>query len=385
MGFPARGLPALTTLLGSLLIASAPLHAAPEAPAGTDTIRIGQSAALSGPLAELGTELRDGADAYLKWINSKGGIHGKKVELVSDDDAYVPERSVQNVKKQLDNDKVLAFLGIMGTANYWAVMPLLDERKVPSVAPYTGSDDLRNQSSPYTFWVRASYGDEAEKIVRQLTTTGVTRIAVFYQNDTLGISGVDGVTKALRKRNLTIAAKGSFDKNTLDIAPAVRSITAADPQAVIMFSTYKATANFVRKLKQSGSSAQLFAVSVVGVKALANELGPDANGIAISQVMPYPGNAALPLVREFEAIPKPLQPKAGLTYTTLEGFISAKVLVEGLRRAGPQPTREKLTTALESLRNYDAGGYVIDFGPGKRQGSHFAEVTILGSGGKLLH
>ncbi|WP_079434853.1 ABC transporter substrate-binding protein [Zoogloea sp. LCSB751] len=384
MGFSARGLCALTTLLGSLLFASAPLHAAPEAPTATDTIRIGQSLALNGPLAELGTELRDGAQAYLKWINSKGGIHGKKIELVSADDAYVPERAVQNVKKQLDNDKVLAFLGIMGTANYWAVMPLLDERKVPSVAPYTGSDDLRSQASPYTFWVRASYGDEAEKIVRQLTTTGVTRIAVFYQDDTLGISGVDGVTKALRKRNLTIAAKGSFDKNTLDVAPAVRTITAADPQAVIMFSTYKATAAFVRKLKQSGNAAQLFAVSVVGVKALSSELGADATGIAISQVMPYPWNAALPLVREFETIPKALQPAAGLTYTTLEGFISAKVLVEGLRRAGPQPTREKLTAALESLHNYDAGGYTLDFGPGKRQGSHFAEVTIVGSGGKLM-
>ncbi|MBS0347835.1 MAG: ABC transporter substrate-binding protein [Proteobacteria bacterium] len=385
MGFSARGLGALTTLLGGLLLASSPLHAAPAAPAANDTIRIGQSAALSGPLAELGTELRDGAQAYLKWINSKGGIHGKKIELVSDDDAYVPERAVNNVKKQLDDDKVLAFLGIMGTANYWAVMPLLDERKVPSVAPYTGSDDLRTQTSPYTFWVRASYGDEAEKIVRQLTTTGVTRIAVFYQDDTLGISGVDGVTKALRKRNLTIAAKGAFDKNTQDVGSAVQRIAAANPQAVIMFSTYKATASFVRKLKQSGSAAQLFAVSVVGVHALTNELGPDATGIAISQVMPYPGNAALPLVREFEALPKALQPKAGLTYTTLEGFISAKVLVEGLRRAGPQPTREKLTTALESLRNYDTGGYTIDFGPGKRQGSHFAEVTIIGSGGKLMH
>lgn len=382
MGFSARGLGALTTLLGSLLFASAPLNAAPEAPA--DTLRIGQSLALSGPLAELGTELRDGAQTYLKWINSKGGIHGKKIELVSDDDAYVPERTVGNIKKQLEDDKLLAFLGIMGTANYAAAMPVLEERKIPSLAPYTGSDDLRNQPSRYTFWVRASYGDEAEKIVRQLTTTGITRIAVFYQDDALGTIGVDGVTKALRKRNLTIAAKGAFDKNTLDVGPAVRSITAADPQAVIMFSTYKATAAFVRKLRQSGSGAQLFAVSVVGVKALSNELGTDASGIAISQVMPYPWNAALPLVREFEAIPKALQPKAGLTYTTFEGFIAAKVLVEGLRRAGPQPTREKLTTALESLRNYDTGGYTIDFGPGKRQGSHFAEVTIVSSGGRLL-
>lgn len=384
MGFSARALPALTTLLGSLLLASAPLHAAPEAPATADTLRIGQSLALSGPLAELGTELRDGAQAYLKWINSKGGINGKQIELISADDAYVPERTVGNIKKQLEDDKLLGFLGIMGTANYAAAMPLLEERKIPSIAPFSGADDLRNQATRYTFWVRASYGDEAEKIVRQLTTTGITRVAVFYQDDALGAIGLDGVTKALRKRNLTVAAKGSFDKNTLNVGAAVRSIGAAAPQAVIMFSTYKATAAFVRQFKQSGSAAQLFAVSVVGVKALANELGADATGVAISQVMPYPWNAALPLVREFEAIPKPLQPKAGLTYTTLEGFISAKVLVEGLRRAGPQPTREKLTNALESLHNHDLGGYTIDFGPGKRQGSHFAEVTIVGSGGKLL-
>ena len=382
MRFRAQGRRAFITALSTLLLATSTTQAATEAPA--NTIRIGQSLALSGPLAELGTELRDGALAYLKWINSKGGVNGKQIELISADDAYMPERTVGNVKKQLEDDKLLGFLGILGTANNAAVMPILEERRTPSVAPFSGADDLRNQPSRYTFWVRASYGDEAEKIVRQLTTTGVTRVAVFYQDDALGTIGVDGVTKALRKRNLTIVAKGSFDKNTLDVGPAVRSIAAADPQAVIMFSTYKATAAFVRKLKQSGSAAQLFAVSVVGTKALNAELGQDATGIAISQVMPYPWNAALPLIKEFEAIPKAMQPRAGLTYTTLEGYVAAKVLVEGLRRAGPQPTREKLATALETLHNYDTGGYTIDFAPGKHQGSHFAEVTIVGSGGKLL-
>lgn len=374
----------LSNLLFSctLLLASAEVLAQQGASPGV--IKIGQTLALSGPLGEIGTEFRDGALAYFKWVNSKGGVHGRRIELITADDAYVADRAVGNVKKLLDQDKVFALFGIMGTANYSAVTPLISEHNIPSVAPYTGSDELRAQNLPNTFWVRASYGDETEKIIDQLTTLGINRIAVFYQDDVFGKSGLNGIENALKKRNLSVVGSGSFDKTTSDVSEAVKRIGAVDPQAVVMLSTYKSTAAFVKKMRQSGKQPQFFAISVVGYKSLQSELGQGAAGVAISQVMPYPWNNSLPLVHEFEALPKDMLPKAGITYTTIEGYISAKVLTEGLRRAGPQLSREKLVTAMEGMRAYDAGGFTVDYTASNRLGSHFSEVTIVGNSGRLM-
>lgn len=371
-----RALTGLYFVCGALLATS--LHAQQG-----NVIKLGQSLPLSGPLAELGSEYRDGALVYLKWINSKGGIHGRRIELVTLDDGYVVEKSVENAKQLLDKDGVFAFLGMFGSANYTALMPLVNERGVPSVAPYTGADELREQASPQTFWLRASYGDETEKIVDQLTTLGINHIAVFYQNDAFGKAGLKGVEVALKKRNLKVIASGSFDKVKNDVTEAVKTIAAADTQAVVMISTYKPTALFVKQMRATGKQPQFFALSVVGYKALQAEMGAEAAGIAISQVTPYPWSASSGVVREFDALPPALKPKGGITYTNLEGFIAAKAMVEGLRRAGPQPTREKLVSALESMAPWDAGGFLLDFS-GKHLGSRFSEVTIVGNSGRLL-
>lgn len=349
-----------------------------------NAIRLGQSLPLSGPLAELGSEYRDGALAYFKWINSKGGVHGRRIELVTLDDAYVVDKTLENAKKLLDQENAFAFFGMFGSANYAALLPLINERNVSSVAPYTGSDALRAQNSPSTFWLRASYGDETEKIVDQLTTLGINRIAVFYQDDAFGKAGLAGVEAALKKRKLNVAATGIYDKTKNDVSEAVKAIGVADPQAVVMISTYKPTAAFVKQMRQSGRLPQFFALSVVGYKALQAELGNEAAGIAICQVVPYPWSGSTPLVREFELVPKDLQPKAGITYTTFEGFIAAKVMVEALRRAGPQPTRDKLQAAFEGMRAYDAGGFMVGYSATEKLGSRFAEVTIVGNSGRLM-
>jgi ABC-type branched-subunit amino acid transport system substrate-binding protein len=350
-----------------------------------NVIKLGQSLPLTGPLAELGSEYRDGALAYFKWINSKGGVHGRRIELVTIDDGYVVDKTVENAKKLLDQDNVFAFFGMFGSANYGALLPLINERNVPSVAPYTGSDALRAQVSPNTFWLRASYGDETEKIVDQLTTLGINRIAVFYQDDAFGKAGLAGVENALKKRQLKVLATGVYDKTKNDISEAIKVIGAAEPQAVVMISTYKPTAAFVKQMRLAGRLPQFFALSVVGYKALQTELGKEAAGIALSQVVPYPWSSSVPLVREFDALPKDMQPKAGVTYTTFEGFIAAKVMVEGLRRAGPQLTREKLVGAFESMRLYDAGGFAVAYSGSERLGSRFAEVTIVSNSGRLMH
>jgi ABC-type branched-subunit amino acid transport system substrate-binding protein len=349
-----------------------------------NVIKLGQSLPLSGPLAELGSEYRDGALAYFKWVNSKGGVHGRRIDLVTIDDGYVVDKTVENAKKLLDQDNVFSFFGMFGSANYAALLPLVNERNVPSVAPYTGSDALRAQPSANTFWLRASYGDETEKIVDQLTTLGINRIAVFYQDDAFGKAGLAGVEAALKKRKLNVLATGIYDKTKNDVSEAVKAIGSADPQAVVMISTYKPTAAFVKQMRQSGRLPQFFALSVVGYKALQAELGHEAAGIAICQVVPYPWSGSTPLVRELELLPKDMQPKAGVTYTTFEGFIAAKVMVEALRRVGPQPTREKLVAALESMRPYDAGGFAVSYPGSDRLGSRFAEVTIVGNSGRLM-
>lgn len=349
-----------------------------------NVVRLGQSLPLTGPLAELGSEYRDGALTYFKWINGKGGVHGRRIELLTIDDAYVVDKTVENAKKLLDQNGVFAFFGMFGSANYAALLPLVNKRNVPSMAPYTGSDALRAQPSPNTFWLRASYGDETEKIVDQLTTLGINRIAVFYQDDAFGKAGMSGVEMALKKRQLKIAATGVYDKTKNDVSVAVQTIGAADPQAVVMISTYKPTAAFVKQMRLAGRLPQFFALSVVGYKALQAELGSEAAGIAISQVVPYPWSGATPVVREFETLPKELLPKAGITYTTMEGYIAAKVMVEALRRAGPQLSREKLVASLESMRPYDAGGFTVGYTADERLGSRFAEVTIVGNSGRLM-
>ncbi len=369
----ARGLASLVLLAAAAVFAQQ-----------GNAIRLGQTLPLSGPLTELGTEYRDGAQTYFKWINSKGGVHGRRIELVTLDDGYVVERTVENAKKLLDQDGVFAFFGMFGSANYAALIPLINERGLPSIAPYTGADGLRAQSSPTTFWLRASYGDETEKIVDQLTTLGINRIAVFYQDDAFGKAGLAGVEAALAKRKLQVLATGVYDKTKNDVGGAVKTIGAADPQAVVMISTYKPTAAFVKQMRLTGKLPQFFALSVVGVKALNAELGAESAGIAISQVVPFPDSATAPVVREMRQLPTEMQPAVGITYTTLEGYIAAKVTVEALRRAGPNASREKFVAALESLKDYDVGGFPVNYAGGSHLGSRFTEVTIVGKSGKLM-
>jgi ABC-type branched-subunit amino acid transport system substrate-binding protein len=350
-----------------------------------NTIKLGQSLPLSGPLTELGSEYRDGALAYFKAVNSKGGVNGRKIELLTVDDGYVVDKTVANAKKLIDDDNVFAFFGMFGSANYAALMPLINERNIPSVAPYTGSDGLRAQPSPTTFWLRASYGDETEKIVDQLTTLGINRIAVFYQDDAFGKAGLAGVEAALSKRKLKVLVTGVYDKTRNDVVDAVKAIGVAEPQAVVMISTYKPTAAFVRQMRLAGKQPQFFALSVVGLKALSAELGAEAAGVAISQVVPFPDNSTAPVVREMRQLPAAMLPAAGVTYTTLEGFIAAKVMAEALRRAGPQLSREKLVAALESMRDFDVGGFPVNYAGGSHLGSRFAEVTIVSKSGRLMH
>jgi ABC-type branched-subunit amino acid transport system substrate-binding protein len=345
------------------------------------SILVGQSAAFTGAAAQLGIQMNAGTKVYLDHINSLGGIHGRKIELKTRDDKYEGNLCVENTKKFIEEDKVFSLISYVGTPTTAAAMPVFTAAKVPLIGPFTGAESLRDPVNRYIFNVRASYYDETEKIVEQLVSTGVKKIAVFYQNDAYGQAGLKGVEKAMAKRSMKIAALATVERNTVKVETAVKSVNDAKPDAVIMISAYTSIAEFVRQMKKAGSAAQFHNVSFVGSKALADALGKDGYGVVISQVVPFPFSPATPVAKEYQE----LMSKAGIkdyNFSSLEGFIVAKVFVEGLRRAGKDLTREKFITALETMSNYDAGGFVVGFSPKSHSGSQYVELTMIGREGK---
>jgi branched-chain amino acid transport system substrate-binding protein len=347
------------------------------------SIVIGQSAAFSGPAAQLGIQMRDGAKLWFDQINAQGGINGRRIELKSRDDKYESKLAAENTKKLIEEDRVFLLFAYVGTPTSQASLPIFTDARVPFVAPFTGAELLRAPFNRYIFNVRASYFDETEKIVEHLTRTGVKRFAVFYQNDAYGQAGLEGVKRALGRRNMQILATGTVERNTTNVAEAVKTINAAQPEATVMISAYTSVAEFVRQMKAAGSISQYFNVSFVGSKALAEALGKDGRGVMISQVVPFPWSPLTPIVKEYLDLAK----RAGnvdINFSSLEGFIAAKVLVEGLRRAGKDLTREKFVTAMESMANYEIGGFAVRFSPENHNGSQFVDLSMIGREGKFI-
>ncbi|MBC7603667.1 MAG: ABC transporter substrate-binding protein [Ramlibacter sp.] len=350
-------------------------------------ITIAQVAPLSGVLATTGAQMVLGGKLYFDHINSKGGINGQKIKVIVSDDAYKVDETVRLTKEMLAKPEVVALFGFAGTANIGKLLTdgILDEGGAALVAPYTGGEQLRSPFNQWIFHVRSGYADEAEHMVQQLTTLGMKRIAVMYQDDGFGKAGLAGVEKALTKRGLKPLITAGYERNTDKVAEAVMKIKAADPQAVIMISVNKSTAAFVKQYRESGGGAQLLNISVVDPNELVKLAGlKNAHGLGISQVVPYPYMANLPVIREYQELLRKNAPKEQINYTSFEEFLGAKVLVEALRRAGQNPSRAKVVKALESMSHYDLGGIAVNFAPDNRIGSHYVEVTVIGSTGKLL-
>jgi branched-chain amino acid transport system substrate-binding protein len=348
-----------------------------------DRILLGQSVALTGPAAQLGIQMRNGIKTYLEYVNSKGGVHGRRIELTTLDDGYEPARTVPNTKQLIEQDKVFALIGYVGTPTSVPAVPVFTAAKVPFVGPFTGAESLRAPFNRYIFHVRASYYDETDKIVEQVVSIGGKNIAVFYQDDAYGQAGLKGVEIATQKRNLKISALGTVERNTIKVEDAVKKIHAAQPDAVVMVSAYTSCAEFIRQMKKAGSTATFYNVSFVGSKALADALGKEGIGVAISQVVPYPWGKALPVVKEYQL----LSEKAGLkdhNFSAIEGFLVAKVFVEGLKRAGKNLTREAFIGAMEKMQDVDVGGFYVGYSPTNHAGSKFVDLTIIGRDGKFL-
>jgi len=345
-----------------------------------DRIVLGQSAAFTGPAAQLGIQFHAGAKLYFDQLNAQGGVGRRNIEIRQLDDGYEPDRCAANTKKLIDED-VFALFGYIGTPTSVVALPLATKARMPFFAPFTGAMALRDPFSKTTFHVRASYNDETALIVKQLTNLGLKKIAVFYQNDAYGKAGLDGVTLALAAQNLKPVALATVERNSVDVGAAVTAITAAGPDAVVQISAYKSCAAFIRAARKAGYGGTYYNVSFVGTQALADELGKDGAGVVVSQVVPSPYNAARPIAREFVDAAK----KAGNVqpnFSSMEGYLAAKVFAEGLRR-GSKPNRESLISGLESINDQSFGGFAVTFSPTNHVASKFVELSMLTGDGRV--
>ncbi len=316
-------------------------------------------------------------------VNAQGGVGRRLIEIRKLDDGYEPERCADNTRRLIAED-VFALFGYIGTPTSLAALPLATRAKIPFIAPFTGAMALREPFNRYAFHVRASYNDETALIVKQLTNLGLKKIAVFHQNDAYGKAGLDGVTLALAALNLKPVAQATVERNSVDVDAAVKAIVAAAPDAVVQVSAYKACAAFIRAARKAGYGGTFYNVSFVGTQALADELGKEGAGVVVSQVVPSPYNAASPLAREFVAAVKKAGGEAQVNFSSMEGYLAAKVLVEGLKRAATRSlSRDALISGLESLNNQSFGGFSVSFSPRNHVASSYVDISMLTGDGRV--
>lgn len=350
-------------------------------------ITVVQVAPLSGPLASTGRGLMLGAQAYFDKLNRQGGVAGQKVRLLTRDDGYRAEDTVRLVKESLASDNPVALLGLVGTGNLAALLKdgVLDRAAVPVVGVRTGARALREGASRYVFHARAGYDDEVRKMIGDLTTVGLSRIAVFYQDDPFGGEVLASVEASLKEKGTQPVARGTYPKNTTDVAKAVSGIMAADPQVVILGSNTLASAAFVKGMRTAGYHGLLYAVSVTDPFQVWEQIGASAaHGLVVSQVMPNPARSEVPLVREAAQALAVSAPGTRLSYPMVEGYIYAKILAEGLRRSGGNPNRNSLLAGLEKINRVDLGGLTVDYGSHRRNGASLVYLTMMQKDGSLL-
>ncbi|HYA05949.1 MAG TPA: ABC transporter substrate-binding protein [Xanthobacteraceae bacterium] len=346
-------------------------------------IVFGQVAALTGPAQDLGQGMRQGILAAFDDANRHGGIAGRRLELKSLDDGYEPDRTVAATKQIIDQDRVFAMIGAVGTPTSKASQPIATDAKVPFIGPFTGAEFLRNPYNRYVVNVRASYFQETEAWIEHLTKDlGISKIAILYQDDAFGLAGLEGVQRAMAKRNMTLVASGSFKRNTTAVKSALLDIMKGNPEAVVTVAPYKPVAEFIKLAHQVGMKSVFVAISFVGSDSLAQELGHDGGGVIVSQVVPFPWDKSLPVVASYQSALAAEDAGANPGFVSLEGYLVGRLAVEALKRVNGEPTREKLIDAVYAAP-FDLGGDVLSYGPNKNQGSDQVFFTILQADGSF--
>ena len=306
------------------------------------------------------------------------------VEIRTLDDGYEPDRCAENTRKLIADD-VFALFGYVGTPTSLAAVPLFNQAKVPFFAPFTGAESLRQPFNRLIFHVRASYYDETALIVRQLVNLGIKKIAVFHQNDAYGKAGLDGLNKALAEHKLPLAGAATVERNSVDVAAAVEKLVAAKPDAVVQIAAYGASAAFVRAARKAGFGGTFYHVSFVGTQALADELGKDGAGVVVSQVVPSPYQPSRQITREFLDAIKKAGDKVQPNYSSMEGFLAARIFTEGLRQAAASGkiSRDSFISGMEGLGTQVISGFPVSFGPNDHTASTLVEMSMLTGDGRV--
>ena len=378
--------PTVAHRAGTILI----LAAAALAPAGAadipgvseDRILFGQSAAFSGPAEALGRGMRLGLRTAFEERNRAGGVHGRRLELVSLDDGYEPELAIGNTRRLIEEDRVFALVGAVGTPTSNAAEPIASAAGVPYIGPFTGAEFLRSRSRPMVINVRASYFQETEEMVERLSSDlGMTRIGILYQDDSYGLAGFRGLSRALKRRKLELAGIGTYPRNTTAVKTAVLDLSHSRPEAVVIIGAYRPVAAFIRWARLLEFDPVFINISFVGSNALANELGEAGDGVIVTQVVPFPGDDSIPIVSDYQHALAENAPESEPGFVSLEGYIVGRFVVEALDRAGRDLTRNGFINAVTLTGIHDLGGFTLEFGPIDNQGSDRVFLTEIGSDG----
>ena len=349
--------------------------------AGAADITIGQSTPLTGANADLGNDIRNGARAYFEKINAAGGINGNKINLVSLNDKNDTKIAAENTKKLLTENNAVALFGYASATLSIPAMPFVKESRVPFFAPFTGADTIRKQNE-FVYTVRATYSDEIEKIINFWGSLGTTRVTVLHYDDAVGKQNFETVAKTLQK----------FDKQPTSISikrnvdlpdDVVKRITDSNPQIIVVTTLYAPAAEMVKKLRAANLPYLVTSLSFVGASQLAKALGPEAAGISVALTVPTAKSTNVPIIKECVEAWTALGQKETMTVTAIEACIAAKVLVEGIRKAGKDVTRESLQRALSAMGRVDVGGHVVEFKPGFHHGGKFVDIAVILANGEL--
>jgi branched-chain amino acid transport system substrate-binding protein len=351
----------------------------------TDTaIVFGQTAAIGGPAEKLGKGMQSGLLAAFKEINDAGGIAGRRLELVTLDDGYEPDRAIQNVRRLIHTERVFAVTGGVGTPTSLAIEPILTARKVPYIAPFTGAEFLRRPYKRYVVNIRASYFEEAERIAEILADhKGFKRIAVLYQDDSFGRTVLEGMHLALERRALPLVAESSFKRNTTAVKRAVLEIKAEKPEAVVMIGTYQPLAAFIRLCHELGIAPTFVSVSFVSSEALAANLGPAGQGVKITQVVPYPFAPATEISKSYRAALRKSAPQEEFGYVSFEGYISGRFIAEILKHMGRDVSREGFINTIAARKQIQLDDLTLVFGKDDHQGLDQIYTTIIDKDGHI--
>ncbi|QDZ29117.1 ABC transporter substrate-binding protein [Noviherbaspirillum sp. UKPF54] len=366
----------------SALLAATSLTAAAEEGVTDNSIILGETIGVTGIIAGPVKEMIEGAQAYFASVNKQGGVHGRKIEVRVMDDKFDPATAAANAETLIKKEHVFALFQNRGTPHTEAILPILAASRVPLIAPSTGAAIFHTPVNHWVFHIRAKYQDEVAKGVEHFATVGLSAIGLLHVDDSFGRDGLEGFNKAMAARQLTPVITTKFDRVKPDYEATAVQVIKANPSALIIVSSAKNTIEVIKAIRRQGGKMQIMTLSNNSSQAFVKELGAAGVGVVVSQITPAPDLLSTMLGQEFKAAAK--ANNATVSYAAMEGFVNAKVLVEGLRRAGRNLTRESFIHAMESMQRTDFGGLMVTYGPEDHSGSEFVELTMIGRDGRFV-